>query len=278
MTKIAGLTAFGKLFQTRSLRDEFNMSNRSNLNDSQQKLNVAAENNAAQMADRLIQTDSEDGRAYEKTGLALSNLRDLPRCRDILEVAQMLVPLSAAAEQALSECYVESNDPDLAIGLLENVARRETTESETLLRTASSFRKLGRNRDAWQTCRRAVRQSPDDAQAWFDLSIYMGRVGFPFSKIEQVVQRAIDLEPNNVVFRISLATALFSLGRKDNAYALIRRFGAKELEQICCSGCLERLRLLFEHADDWRGVCLCNEQLIQRIISGMPERCEESDD
>ena len=254
------------------------MSNRSNLNDFRQKLNIAADNKAAQMADRLIQTDSEDGRAYEETGLALSNLHDLPRCRDILEIAQMLVPLSAAAELALAECYVESNDADLAIGLLENVARRETTEPETLLRTASYFRKLGRDRDAWQTCRRAVRKSPDDAQAWFDLGTYMGRVGFPFSKIEQVVQRAIDLEPNNVVFRISLATALSRLGRKENAYALIRRFSAKELEQICCSSCLKSLRLLFEHADDWRRVCLCNEQLVQRSISGMPERCEESDD
>ncbi|MGZ0171607.1 MAG: tetratricopeptide repeat protein [Planctomycetales bacterium] len=255
------------------------MSNLDNLNGAGQKTSGDASSSTTRTADRLVQTGSEDGRAYEQTGLALSDDGDLIGCRLMLETAQVFVPLSAAAELALGECYVEANDAvDLAAGLLENVARREPAETGTLLRVASCFRKLGRDRDAWLTCRRAVRESPDEAQAWFDLSTYMGRVGFPFSKVEVVVQRAIDLEPNNVVFRISLAAALSKLGREHHAYAVIRRFDTNELKQICCSNCLESLRLLFEGADDWRGVRICNEQLVQRSISGTSECCGESED
>jgi predicted Zn-dependent protease len=253
------------------------VSYRQNRNREGPQSSVSATDSPARMADRLLQSGSEDGHAYVRVGLELSDAGDLTRCRALLEMAQIFVPLSVLAELALSECYVESNDVDLAIGLLENVARRESAETRTLLRVASCFKEVGCDRDAWITCRRAVRESPDEAQAWFDLSTYMGRVGFPFSKIELVVQRAIDLEPNNVVFRISLASALSRLGREENAYAVIRRFGANELEQICCSSCIESLRLLFERADDWRGVCLCNEQLVQRINSGTSECCEESE-
>jgi tetratricopeptide (TPR) repeat protein len=254
------------------------VNNRDHLNGAAQKSRIDASRSAARTADRLVQTGSEDGRAYEEAGVELSGDGDLSRCRQMLETAQLFVPLSAAAELALGECYVEAKDVDLAAGLLENVARRVSTESGSLLRIASCFRKLGRDRDAWLTCRRAVHESPDDAQAWFELSTYMGRVGFPFAKVELAVQRAIDLEPNNVVFRISLAAALSKLGREQHAYAVIRRFGTNELEQICCSSCLESLRLLFERADDWRGVCLCNEQLVERSIADSSECCGESED
>ena len=102
----------------------------------------------------------------------------------------------------------------------------------------------------------------------------MGRLGFPFSKVERVIQQAIDLEPDNVVFRVSLAAGLLKLGREPHAYALVRRFGEKELRQICCSNCLENLRALYEQADDWQCVSLCNEQIVQRNITEARGCCE----
>jgi Flp pilus assembly protein TadD len=254
------------------------VSSRHHLNDSSLKSGIHAPLTVAQIADFLIQSDSEDGRALESSGLALNEAGDLSRCRVVLEMAQMLVPLSASAELALAECYVVTKDADLAVGLLNHVARSASANSPTLLRAASLFKELGSFREAWLACREAVRKSPDDAQAWFDLSASMGRVGFPFSKIELVVQKAIDLEPDNVVFRISLAAALAKLGREQHAYAVVRRFGAKELEQICCSSCLKNLRTLYEQADDWRGVCLCNEQLVQRSITDASDCCGESEE
>lgn len=260
------------------LRRELEMRDSRGLNDFRPKLWNSASSSVTQIADFLIQSESEDGQALESVGLDLGNPGDLRRCRAVLEMAQLLIPLSAAAELTLARCYVASQEADLAFGLLEHVSQSESTDSPTLLQTASLFRKIGRFREAWLACREAVRRSPDDAQAWFDLSICMGRVGFPFSKIELVVQKAIDLEPGNVVFRISLAVALSKLGREQHAYAVVQRFGLKELEQIDCSGCLENLRALFEQADDWRGVCLCNEQLVQRSISETPDCCGEMEE
>ena len=254
------------------------MSSRHNLNDSGLSSDTLDTKTMTQIANSLIQSDSEDGYALQTVGLALNDAGDLPRCQTVLEMAQLLVPLNASAELALAECYVATKDADLAVGLLDHVARSKSVDSPTLLRAASLFKELGSFREAWLACREAVRKSPDDAQSWFDLSVYMGRVGFPFPKIELVVQKAIDLEPNNVVFRISLAAALSKMGRKQNAYAVVRRFGTKEYEQICCSRCLKSVRALCQQANDWRGVCLCNEQLVQRSIAEASDCCGESEE
>lgn len=254
------------------------MPDRDNLNRSSIRPCIQNIDTAAQVADYLIKSDSNDGHTLRRVGLALHTAGDLPRCQTLLEMAQLLVPLNVSAELALAECYVATKDADLAVGLLENVARSESADTPTLLRAASLFKELGSFRNAWLACREAVRKSPDDAQAWFDLSVSMGRVGFPFSKIELVAQKAIDLEPDNVVFRVSLAAALSRLGREPHAYALVQRFGEKELRQICCSSCLECLRSLYKLVGDWRGVCLCNEQLVQQSVTEANDCCEESEE
>jgi hypothetical protein len=68
-----------------------------------------------QIANSLIQSDSEDGYALQTVGLALNDAGDLPRCQTVLEMAQLLVPLNASAELALAECYVATKDADLAV-------------------------------------------------------------------------------------------------------------------------------------------------------------------
>lgn len=243
----------------------------------QQAVDRGDADRVTRLAERRLRLSPHDGRVHEETGLAFHEINKPARAQELLELAQLMVPLNPEAELTLAECYIRRQKPDLAVGLLENVGQREQVATRTLLRTAARMNGLGNCRAAWLICRRAVRQSPDDGQAWFDLSVYMGRVGFPFSQIERVVQRAIDLEPDNVAFRISLAVALARQGRENHAYAVVRRFGVSELEQICCSSCLESLRTLFEQANDWRGVCLCNEQLVQRSISGTSDCCGESE-
>lgn len=244
----------------------------------QNAVNCGDAGRIAQLADQRLRVSPHDGRLHEEIGLVFHRIEQLVRAQQLLEHAQVMVPLQPEAELALAECYMSFDKPELAIGLLDNVGQRSRVATGTLLRAASLLHQLGRRREAWLTCRQAVRQSPDEGQAWFDLSVYMGRVGFPFSKVERVVQRAIDLEPDNVVFRTSLAAALARLGREENAYAVVRRFGVRELQQICCTSCLETIRALFEQANDWRGVCLCNEQLVQRSISGRNDCCRKFDD
>ncbi|NQV27260.1 MAG: tetratricopeptide repeat protein [Rhodopirellula sp.] len=228
------------------------------------------------LAQQKLNRAPDDGRLHEEIGLVFRQINQLSRAQELLELAQLMVPLRPEAELALAECYLDSNSPDLAVGLLENVGTRKSVATRTLLRVAAALERLGQFRSAWQVCRRAVAESPDEAQAWFDLSFYMGRLRFPFSKIESVARRAIDLAPDNVAFRVSLASVLSRLDRQADAHQLIRNLGVAELKQICCSSCIESLRSLFESAGDWRGVCLCNEQLVLRSLEGDSKCCGES--
>jgi len=230
-------------------------------------------NAAADLAEEALSESPDAGALHEAAGLLLHQLGDHGRTRELLESAQSLVPLRPESEVALAECHIRAGENDLATSLLENVGRRKPDAPEVLLRAAELLERLAEFRAAWCICRRVVNEFPDEARAWFDLSFYMGRLRFPFPCIEAACRRAISLDPANVTYRISLVSALSRLERQEDAHQLLRGLGAAELSQVRCAGCLTALRALYESVNDWRGVCLCNEQLLLRSAESDSECC-----
>jgi Flp pilus assembly protein TadD len=230
---------------------------------------------AVKAARQALSSDPNNGTLVEQIGLALFEMGESELARTALESAQLLTPLSAGSELALAECFARTDKAELAIALLGNAGIRPESSCRIRLRCAALLDKLGHHRSAWCIGRRAVNEHPDEAQAWFDLSFYMGRLGFPLHQIEATARRAIFLAPDNVSYRLSLASVLARRGRAEDAHQLVSRFGPEELEQVCCADCLENLKEVFEAASDWRGAVLVSEHLVLRSLDQSVHSHEE---
>lgn len=232
---------------------------------------------AANRLERKLAEHPDDGGLHQAVGLAFADLCLFRRARRVLETAQLLTPFSAEAEVALAECYITAGDGKYAVTLLRNAGVRSDSPCALRLRAAERLGQLGGYRLGWMICRKAVQDFPDEAQAWFDLSYFMGRVGSPFPQIESTAMRAIDLAPDVVCYRTSLASALFQLDRAADAYRLVRQFEPEQIDEVACDCCLERLGLIFESADDWQRARLCLERRTALQQSGSREKVIESD-
>ncbi len=219
----------------------------------------------------------DDGMRHEAVGLALAAVGLSEQAVPVLETAQVLLPLVPAAELALAECYLEAGKPGHAAPLLSNVGTRSDAECSQRLRAARLLEEIGARRAAWTICRRTVQDFPDEAQAWFDLSYIMGRLGCPFPQIESAALRAINLAPQVVKYRMSLASALHQRDRVDDALLLVQRFGAEQIEGVECECCVERLQLMFESSGDWQRAMLCRDRLTVLKRSSVPPDSDESE-
>jgi tetratricopeptide (TPR) repeat protein len=223
---------------------------------------------ALKLADTITARATSDGDTLHKIG-------ESDRARSLLESAQLMVPLAVESELTLAEIYVAENENDLAVTLLSNLGIRPDSTCEVRLRAARLLDQTGYVRSAWCVARKAVNESPDEAQAWFDLSVYMRGLRFPFHQFEAAARRAIFLAPDDVNFRVSLASVLALCGRDADAYQLVRSFGPREFQQVCCASCLESLKEIFESSGDWRGSCLASEQLLVHTLDAGGSDCED---
>lgn len=232
---------------------------------------------AAIRLEQKLAENPDDGGLHQAVGLAFADLALLRRARPVLETAQVLTPLCAEAEVALADCYIAARSGEHAAGLLRNAGLRNDSPCALRLRAAERLGRLGGQRLGWMICRKAVQDFPDEPQAWFDLSYFLGRVGSPFPQIESAAMRAIDLAPDVVCYRTSLASALFQLDRAADAYRLVRHFESAQINGVACDCCVERLGLIFESADDWRLARLCLERRMTLRQSRSREATIESD-
>ena len=232
---------------------------------------------AAIRLERKLAENSDDGALHQAVGLAFADLALLRRARPVLETAQVLTPLCAEAELALADCYITAGDEKHAVMLLKNAGLRSDSPCGLRLRAAERIGRIGGQRLGWMICRKAVQDFPDEPQAWFGLSYFLGRVGSPFPQIESAAMQAIDLAPDVVCYRTSLASALFQLDRAADAYRLVRHFEPAQINEVACDCCVERLRLIFESTDDWQRARLCLERRTALQQSEAREEVIESD-
>ncbi|MDB5343020.1 MAG: hypothetical protein JWP89_1397 [Schlesneria sp.] len=111
-----------------------------------------------------IQPHLEDqpdcGRGWELLGLIRHNWRQWEAALAALEEASIRVPLSAAAECALGDCYLAVDREAWARPLYRNVVQRKSTTVCALLSAAAGLDALNEPQTAAVACRRAVTLDP----------------------------------------------------------------------------------------------------------------------
>lgn len=206
----------------------------------------------------------DDVRVWEFVGVIYSEQGQWLKAARAFEEASLIAPISDYSRVCLADVYGELGRHELTRSLLNRVASREDIDWRILRRVASGLDKYGFSRDALQQARRIIERLPDEGQAYYDAAYYAIRSGELFCTAVGLARKAVMLSPNNILFRVGLATILFSHGQPKDAYEPVRRFEQADYEIIECTCCLERLKSIMEAAGDLRQV-----QTITRRLQGL---------
>lgn len=218
---------------------------------------LEAAEHAALMALRI---DPDDGRIRELLGIALGRTQRRVEARVQLEWASCLVPLKPESQLMLADCYLGEEQVDLGLQMLMHLSSRKDASVEHLRDAAKAADGCDHPWIAREIGIRTVRRF-NDAQTWYELGYYSMRMGGPFQHAEAHARRAIDLDPENVEYRIGLSALLMKNDRLSDAYDLVRKFGRKEIDRVCCESCLRTVLSVYEAVDDERRAELCIERL-----------------
>ncbi|QDU40917.1 hypothetical protein Mal4_52800 [Maioricimonas rarisocia] len=221
-----------------------------------------------------LRDDQHDGPAWELLGRVLFQQGWVADSVSALETATMLVPLQPASRVCLAHGYGQLGRKELSRDLLVAMIPDPFLSVHLLLQVAGGLDAVGHSELAVQACRSAVRREPDHAQAYYDLGYYMARSGSPTGIVESLARKAVALEPDNVRFRLGLASLLIQDGRHAEGYACVERLKDRQIANIACPCCLRRVVNLFGAAGDSRRVALCQTRLNELEQFGVASDCD----
>lgn len=217
---------------------------------------------ALEVVAQTVSQNEEDGRPWELMGLIFRNLVKPKSAVNAFERAALLVPLQPLSQICLAECYGVIGKKSLARDLYLNQAELYANSAELLLFIAAGLEGIDEPHLAMEMCREASSIAPDSGQVVYDMCFYACRCGAPISVIETLAWRAVELEPDNVHFRVGLASLLVRLGLPSKAHWAVNALSPKQISEVSCACCLERIKQLYESVSDTPRSKQCAQRLI----------------
>jgi tetratricopeptide (TPR) repeat protein len=187
------------------------------------------------------------------------------------EVERALVhaPLDAEAWLVLAEGYLYSGRRRSASDILQSLSRDEALPHDLWSPLFDALCRVGLWHAALAVSRRAAQRRPDDDLAYFSMAHASLRGKQPVSRAIHLLERAIDLNPREARYRVTLAVQLLGVGRRQAAYDCLAALEPAAVESLTCRCCLERfLRLVIERGDAQRAALLAGRlaQLTQATL------------
>jgi tetratricopeptide (TPR) repeat protein len=205
---------------------------------------------ALRVAEGGLRQQPDDGRLWETVGLIQHARGEFKTACRAIETASLLVPLGPRAECVLAETYLHLGQGELARLIYQHLAELPKVPTHLLSQIASGLGRLGEVHAALQVCRDAARRQPDRDAPMFAMAYYMGRLRYPLEVILPVLDRAISLAPECILYRVSKAMLLERNGQPAEAFAAVRTVNVNDLCSLRCGRCLARLCNLYTEAGD----------------------------
>lgn len=193
---------------------------------------------------QLVTRNEDDAGAWQLIGLARHDRGKYLSAADALERASLLAPVMPQVRIALAHCYGKLRRRRLATELYLELMVGTPLEAELLLQVAAGLDSLDEPRLAVEACRRAAKRDPDLAQVHYDMGYYAARCGYPPHISEALTRRAIELDPDNVSFRVGLISLLVKLDRFDEASRAAAAIPPRQVASLRCECCRERILAL----------------------------------
>ncbi len=188
---------------------------------------------------------------WQRLGLRLCRHGRFQEALAALESASALAVLSPAAQVAWAECYLATDQPQLARPVVDHLwsGRRDLPE-ECLPSLARLCMRLGKAHWALQVCREAVYRDPEDDAAVYGLACYMLRLSYPRQRVVALLRRAVHLAPDSRLYRLTLVLCLLHGREREAAYEALRGLPLAALGFISCDKCAARLAALCTEQGD----------------------------
>ncbi|TWU18644.1 hypothetical protein [Allorhodopirellula heiligendammensis] len=205
------------------------------------------------MASKVVERPAADGLPenhqgpwWELLGLALHDFGQPLDAADAIEKASLVSPISDETRIVLASCYAELMRIDLARDLYLQLAIRRALPAELMLQIAAGLEAIDSPQLAMQVCEWVTEKDDSHAQAFYDMGFYSARAGQPLYLTEALTQRAVQLDPGNLHYRIGLVSLLIQLNRDDEAIFALGTFTEDDVERVTCASCLSRISALLE--------------------------------
>ncbi|MEM7812807.1 MAG: hypothetical protein AAF532_15125 [Planctomycetota bacterium] len=203
---------------------------------------------------RLIErslTDSpDDGSLWELKGNILGRLGRPTAARKALERAATLIPLADTSWVAMAAALAEEGRADLAFSTVRTLFEDDSVEIDAICHAVELLAALGEFEFAIEAARRACDEQPDNPSGYHRLAVLCDRGGRPDNIIESLHRRAMSLAPEQIDYRIALATFFVGRRRLPCAYSVLKSLSTAQIASVSCECCLKRLRDVFTLVGD----------------------------
>ncbi|WP_404306445.1 tetratricopeptide repeat protein [Neorhodopirellula lusitana] len=230
-------------------------------NSSQVEFEAGRFHTAIQFSQYAVSQNDEDADAWLVLGMSLIEISEWPDAIDALENASLLQPLDNLPRISLAIAYGAIGHRKLSRDLLMAVATSGTANADELLKIAAGLEAIDQPRLAMEACRQAGKQTPDASEIHYKMGYYAQKCGHPNSVSEALIRHAINLDPQNIHYRIGFASMLIRLGRQNEAITLVDHFIPAKLDEVTCACCLKRIANLFFDSDDIERARMCAERI-----------------
>ncbi len=182
------------------------------------------------------------GLIWQVRGLIHRRRSEFVAAREALETAMSLVPLGPAGRCALADSYVALGQHDLARTLYGDLADDPQCPTGLLAPVAAGLGNVGQPAEALKVCRILIHRDPDRHDALFGIAYYLRCLGHPVAEVIPPIQRAHQLAPDSLLYRVTLALLLGQEDRHDEAEPLL---DGLDPERLGCCHCLRRIATIF---------------------------------
>ena len=165
---------------------------------------------ACQIADQAITQFRNNGYLLEIAGQARYGLTDYEQAMARFESAASLIPLATNAKLRLANCYIETGNPVAANAVANELAgkffRKElpSTFARSLVQCLCELKKFDA---AAKICEQIFHNDPTNGHACYGVAWYRSLSGVEICKSLSWFEQAVQLQPENARYRISLGYA-----------------------------------------------------------------------
>ncbi|MEM9586810.1 MAG: hypothetical protein AAGA03_05980 [Planctomycetota bacterium] len=207
------------------------------------------------------ETHSNQSELLQLLGLALHDQGKPFEAADTLERASLLTPISDAARIALASSYAQLRRIDLARELYLQLALGRRLDAELMLQVAAGLEAIDSPDLAMKVCEWITERDESVAQAYYDMGFYSARAGQPLYMTEALVHRALQLDPENIHYRVGLVSLLIQLDRKEEAIRALGKIDSLDIEKVECVSCLRRIADLLHEKGEAVLACVCDRRV-----------------